>query len=216
MAITLSTGSIIAIASTYGASKAMSVITNAAEAVATLEAGHGISPGDYMEVTSGWDRLNSRVVRAKAVNTNDITFEDIDTSSTTRYPAGTGIGSIREITAWTNLSQVQGVEPGGGEQQYADITTIADQIQKQIPTTRAPVTVSMTVFDDPALAYYAVVRTASESSTATGVKFTFPNSSKLVANAYWSLQTTPTIGSNAPLTARIDLSYAAEPTRYAT
>lgn len=216
MAITLSTGSVIAIASTYGASKTMSAISNAGEAVATLEGSHGFTTGDYMEITSGWDRLNGRVVRVKSVNVNDVTLEDIDTSSTTRFPAGTGTGTVREITAWTNLSQVQSVEPGGGEQQYTDVTTIVDQVQKQIPTTRAPVTVSMTVFDDPALSYYAVVRSASESSTATGVKFTFPNGSKLVANAYWSLQTTPSIGSNAPLTARIDLSYAAEPTRYAT
>lgn len=216
MSITLSTGSVIAIASTYGSSSTMSAINNAAEAVATLGGGHGVVVGDYLEVTSGWDRLNKRIVRAKVVATNDITFEGIDTTNTTRYPTGTGTGSIRRITAWTNLSQVQGVEPGGGEQQYADITTIADLVQKQIPTTRAPVTVSMTVFDDPALAYYAVVRAAAEAALETAVRFTFPNSSKLLANAFWSLQTTPSIGSNAPLTARIDLSYAAEPVRYAT
>jgi hypothetical protein len=216
MAITLSTGSIIAIASTYGASKAMSAITNAAEAVATFEGGHGIIVGDYFEVTSGWDRLNGRIVRAKTVATNDVTLEGIDTSNTTKYPAGTGTGTIREVTAWTNLSQIQTVEPGGGEIQYADVTTIIDQVQKQIPTTRAAVTVSMTFFDDATLGWYATVRAASESSTATGVKFTFPNGSILVANAYWSLQTTPSIGSNQPLTAKIDLSYAAEPVRYAS
>jgi hypothetical protein len=216
MSITLSTGSIIAIASTYGSSSNMTAITNAAEAVATLAGGHGVVVGDYLEVTSGWDRLNGRIVRAKTVATNDIAFENIDTSSTSRYPAGTGTGSIRRITAWANLSQIQSVEPGGGEQQYADITTIVDQVQKQIPTTRAPVTVSMTFFDDATLSWYATVRSASESSTATGVRFTFPNNSKLVANAFWSLQTTPSIGSNQPLTARIDLSYTAEPVRYAT
>jgi hypothetical protein len=216
MAITLSTGSIIAIASTHGSSKTMSAITNAAEAVATLEGSHGISQGDYFEVTSGWDRLNGRIVRAKSVNVNDVTLEGIDTSNTTKYPTGTGTGSVREITAWANLSQIQTVEPGGGEQQYVDTTTIVDQTQKQIPTTRAPVTVTMTFFDDATLSWYATVRAASESSTATGVRYTFPNGSILVANAYWSLQTTPSIGSNAPLTAKIDLSYAAEPTRYAS
>jgi hypothetical protein len=216
MSITLSTGSIIAIASTYAASSNMTAITNASEAVATLAGGHGVTVGDYLEVTSGWDRLNARIVRAKTVATNDITFENIDTTSTTRFPAGTGTGSIRRITAWSNLSQIQTVEPGGGEIQYADITTIVDQVQKQIPTTRAPVTVTMTFFDDATLSWYSTVRSASETATATGVRITFPNSSKLVANAYWSLQTTPSIGSNAPLTAKIDLSYAGEPVRYAT
>lgn len=216
MSITLANGSVLAIASTYGSSSNMTAITNASEAVATLAGGHGVVVGDYLEVTSGWDRLNGRIVRAKTVATNDVTFENIDTSSTTRYPAGTGTGSIRRITAWVNLSQIQSLDPGGGEIQFIDITTIADQIQKQIPGTRNAVNVSMTFFDDPTLGWYATVRAASEAATATGFRVSFPNGSKLVSNAYWSLQTTPSIGNNAPLTARIDLSYAAEPVRYAT
>lgn len=216
MAITLSTGSVIAIASTYGASFNMTAITNATEAVATLQAGHGVVVGDYLEVTSGWDRLNSRIVRAKTVATNDVTFEGINTSSTANYPAGTGTGSIRRITAWSNLSQIQSVDPGGGEINYVDVTTVVDQVQKQIPTTRSPVTVSMTFFDDATLSWYNTVQAASESKVATGIRFTFPNGSKLVANAYWSLQTTPSVGSNQPLTAKIDVSYVADPVRYAT
>ena len=41
MAITLATGTLVAIASTYGASVNMTAITNAAAAVATLTASHG-------------------------------------------------------------------------------------------------------------------------------------------------------------------------------
>ena len=103
MAVTNATGTIVAIASTYAASSNMTAITNATEAVATLAAAHGVVVGDYLEVTSGWDRLNARIVRAKTVATNDITFETINTTSTTSYPTGTGTGTIRRITAWTSL-----------------------------------------------------------------------------------------------------------------
>lgn len=216
MAITQAVGTVFAIASAYGTSKNMTAITNATEAVATLEASHGIVAGDYLEVTSGWDRLTARVVRAKTVSTNDVTLEGIDTSSVTLYPSGSGTGTVRKISTWTNLSQITtNFQVSGGEQQYANVTTLSDTIQKQIPTTRNPVSVTLPVYDDPSLSWYATVNSVSESSTATAMRASFPNGSKLVANAYWSLQKTPTV-EDSTLRARIDVSFAAEPTRYST
>jgi len=216
MSVTLATGAQVAIASVYGVAKAMSVVTNAIEAVATLEAAHGVIVNDILEVTSGWGRLDKRIVRASAVATNDVTFDDIDTSSVSKYPAGQGIGSVREITTWVDISQIQNASAAGGDQQYADITFLTDVIQKQIPTIRSPVSLTLTFFDDPLLAWYPVVRAASDSSTPTAIRITFANGSKLYGNAYWSLQTIPNMESQQALTARIDLTFAAEPTRYAT
>lgn len=216
MAVTLTTGTLVAIASTYGSSSNMTAITNASEAVATLAGGHGVVVGDYLEVTSGWDRLDKRIVRAKTVATNDVTFEGINTSSTTTYPAGTGTGSIRRITAWTNLSQLQSISSSGGELQFADITSIADTVQKQIPTIRGAVNVSLTYFDDETLSWVSAVNTADAARTPYGVRFTFPNGAKAVANAYWAKNNTPAINVNAPLTNQIGLTYAAEPVRYST
>ena len=216
MAITLSTGTVVAIASTYGASVSMSAISNASQAVATLAAGHGVVVGDFLEVTSGWDLLNGRIVRVVTVVTNEITFENINTTSTSLYAAGAGTGSIRRITAWTNITQIQNIAPGGGEQQFVDVTTIVDRTQKQIPTTRSAQTIQLQVLDDPALSYYSIVTTAASTAVPTALRMIFPNNSRLVANGYWSLQTTPNVAANAPLTANIDISFSAEPVRYST
>lgn len=216
MAITLTTGTVVAIASTYGASVTMSAITNASAAVATLSGGHGVIVGDYLEVTSGWGRLDKRIVRVSVVAVNDVTFEGINTSSTTTYPAGTGTGSIRRITAWTNMSQVQGSSTSGGDLQYTDITAIDDVVQKQAPTIRSSVNVTLTVFDDPALGWYSAVSSADEGRTPVGVRFTFPNSSKLLANAYWNLQRTPSFQTNDSLKSQVGLTFCADPVRYAT
>lgn len=216
MAITLAVGTVAAIASTYGSSVTMSAITNASEAVATLGAGHGVVVGDYLEVTSGWDRLNGRIVRAKTVATNDITFETINTSSTTNYPAGSGTGSIRRITAWTNLSQVTSdISVSGGDLNFADITTIVDVIQKQIPTTRSPISVGLPVYFDASLGWVSTVTTAADTATATALRLSFPNGNKLVANGYWSIQTVPTI-QDSTLRGRVDVSFSASPVLYAT
>lgn len=214
MAITLSTGTVVAIAATYGASVTMSALTNASEAVATLAAGHGAVVGDFLEVTSGWGRLNQRLVRVKAVSSNDVTLEKIDTTSTTLYPAGQGIGSIRRITSWMNLTQVAEINMSGGEQQYVDITALDDVVGKQVPTIRSPVSMTITVFYDQTLSWNSNVLTADAARTPYGMLMTTTNGGKVVANAYWSMQRVPQVATNQPLKISINLSYAAEPMGY--
>ena len=216
MAITLSTGVALAIAKTYGSSVNITAITNAAEAVATLSVGHSVVVGDYLEVTSGWGLLDKRVVRVKTVTTNDVTFEGINTTDTTKYPSGTGTGSIRRITAWSALSQVKAISASGGEMQFADVTALDDVVAKQIPTIRSAVSMNVDVFDDPTLAWYTDVSAATDARAPYGLRMSFPNGSKMVANAYWSLQKVPSVNQNEAMTTQITLSYAAEPVRYAT
>lgn len=216
MAITLATGTTVAIASTYGTGFTISAITNANPAVATLSAAHGVIVGDIIEVISGWDLLTNRLVRVSAVATNDVTLEGIDTSNTTNYPASTGAGTGREVTAWATITQVKAVASGGGEQQYADITTITDRVAKNIPTIRAAQNIDLTVFDDPTLSWYATVVTAADTQALTGMRIVFPNSSRLLANGYFSIQKTPVIAVNEPLSHAVNFSAAAEPMRYST
>lgn len=216
MAITLSTGAGFDVAKTYGTSSNMTAISNAAEAVATLGDGHGCVAGDILEITSGWGRLNGRLARVKTVATNDVTLEGINTTNTTLFPAGSGTGTVRKITAWDEVTQVRDISVSGGEQQFADITTLTDVVAKQAPTIRSAVALSLTVMDDPGLAYYATVTGLSESAGVAGLRMRLPNGSKLYANGYWSIQKTPNIAKNDAVTAKIDVSYVAEPTRYAS
>ena len=218
--ITISTGTNISIAKTYGPVVAMTSITNSPDAVtpavATLAAGHLVVVGDYLEITSGWDLLNNRIARVSAVSSNAITLEGVVTFGTTKYPAGTGAGSIRRITAWSQLSQLKDMSASGGEQQFTDITSLSDRTTKEAPTVRSAVKTSLTVFDDPTLPWYSDVTVASDSSIPYGLLMVFPNNSKLVANAYWGLQKVPALGTNAALTSSISLSYVADPIRYAS
>jgi DNA-binding NarL/FixJ family response regulator len=139
MSYTLPAGGSLAIASTYGTAVTMSAITNATEAVATLAAGHNVVVGDILEVTSGWELLNNRVVRVKTVSTNSITFENINTTSTTFYPAGEGVGSVRRITAFTTITQVGAIAFSGGDQQFEDTSSVFGRTDTQMPATRTPV-----------------------------------------------------------------------------
>lgn len=215
MAITLAVGTTVEIASAYGASKAMSAITNANPGVATLEAAHGIVEGDYFEVTtSGWQRLANRIVRAGTVSTNDVELEGVNTTSTTRYPAGTGAGTVREISTWVQIGQLsRDIAINGGEQQYADITTLDDVIDQQIPTRRSAVNVTLPLYFDPTLAYYSVVQDAAETAVLTAVRFVYPSGVIIVGNAYWSQLAFPTI-EDSTLRGRIDLAVRGLTTLY--
>lgn len=217
MAFTLSTGSTISVAKTYAASVSVTAATNAASCQLTTSTTHSLTTGDYIEVSSAWGLLDQRIVRCAAGTTGTtVVLEGINTTDTTKYPSGAGIGSIRKITAWTEITQVKGGSASGGEQQFADITTMKDVVARQIPTIRSAVTMSLDVFDDPTLAWYGDVVAADEARKPYGLLMAFPNGSKLVANAYWSLLRVPTMAQNEALMTQVTLSYAAEPVRYAS
>lgn len=220
MSITLTTGATVSVAKTYipalsVAGTTTTALTNAAPCVVT--ATHAFSVGDYVEMTSGWGLMDKRIFRIQAISTTvSFTLEGSDTSDLTKYPATTGVGSFRKVSAWTALSQVKGVSASGGAQNFADITTIVDTVERQMPTTKAAVNMTIDAFDDPSLAWYSDVSIADAARSPYGLLMTFSNGSKLVANAYWSLMKVPTMGINEPLMTQISLSYAAEPVRYAT
>ena len=217
MAITLSTGVSMQVAKTYAASIAVSTLTNASTAVATTASAHSIAVGEFFEITSGWGLLDKRVVRAGAGTTGSTLYlEGINTTDTSKYPAGTGVGSIRKISAWTALSQVKGLSASGGDMQFANVTAIDDVVAKQVPTIRNAVSMNIDVYDDPTLTWYVDVSAASDARSPYGLLMAFPNGSKLVANAYWSLQRVPSVTINEAMTSQISLSYAAEPVRYAS
>lgn len=216
MAVTLAVGTTPSIASTYGTSVVMSAITNATEAVATLAAGHGVVAGDFLEISSGWSLLDGRVVRAKAVSTNDVTLELVNTTSTTNYPTGSGTGTIRRITAWTAITQVTSdIQTSGGDQEFADVTTLQDRTKRQIPTRRSPVELTMPVYFDNSLGWVATVRSAADTATATAVRLVYPNGSRTVGNAYWSMSDVPQIN-DSTLRANVSLTFSALPITYST
>lgn len=215
-AVSLPNGSIIAIASGYATSKTMSAVTNANPGVATLEASHGVVLGDFLEVTSGWTRLTNRIVRAGTVSTNDVQLEGINTTSTSLFPAGSGTGSVREITGWTQLSQITSSSSSGGEQQFLDYQLLEADSQTRIPTFKSPAVITLSVAYDPNLAGYQLAKTANDDRAPRAVRITLSNGSLLLYNAYISLGTIPTLTVNELMTVEVTLALLSEPVRYAS
>jgi hypothetical protein len=215
MSVSLPNGALVAIASGYGVAKTMSAITNANPGVATLEASHGVVAGDYLEVTSGWSRLTDKIVRAGTVATNDVPLLGIDTLLTSIYPALGGAGTVREITGWTQMSQILSSSSSGGEQQFLEYQFLEADAQKRIPTFKSAAGLTFSVADDPTLAGYILASTANDDRLPRAVRITLPSGAVILYNAYISLNKTPSLTVNEIMAVEVTLSLLAEPVRYA-
>jgi hypothetical protein len=214
MAVRVPNGSLVYMASGYGVAKTMSALSNATEAVATLEASHGVVENDYIELTSGWSRLNDKIVRADSVSTNDVTLEDINTSSTTIVPAGSGTGSVREISGWTQITQILSSSSTGGEQQFLEYQFLESDAQTRIPTVKTAGGLTFTVGDDPTLAGYIALETANDDRLKRAFRIILPSGAIILYNAYVSLNKTPSLTVNELMACEVTLSFLNEPVRY--
>jgi hypothetical protein len=216
MTVRVPNGSLIHIASGYGAVKIMSAVTNANPAVATLEASHGVIVSDILEVTSGWSRLTDKIVRVSAVATNDVTLEGYSTTLTSIYPPGNGVGTVREITGWTQLTQILQSGSNGGEQQFLEYQFLEGDAQKRIPTFKNAAGLTFSVGDDDTLAGYILAAAANDDRLQRAVRITLPSGALLFYNAYISLNKTPSLTVNELMAVEVTLSLLNEPVRYAS
>lgn len=200
-------------AATYAPDLSFSAITNATEAVCTVT-GATLVAGDIVLVTSGWSALNGRVARVKAATATEITLEGIDTSDTATYPVGSGVGSLKKVETWVQVPQVTDVAFSGGEQQYVDVVFLEDAQGRQIPSEKSAASMTLTVADDPTLAYVPVVKAADAGKQLQAARLNLPGNDTILYGAYTSFSRQPSVSRNNLLTRTVGLALQAEPTRY--
>lgn len=215
MTIRIPNGSLFHMGTVYGATKAMSAVSNADPGVATLEASHGVSTGDIIEVlTSGWSRLDGKVIKAGTVSVNDVPLTGVNTTSTSIYAAGSGVGTIREVSTWTQITQILDSNSNGGEQQFYEYQTLEADAQRRIPTVKTAYGLTLTVGDDVSLAGYTALENANDDRLQRATRVTFPDGSKLYFSALWTLNKMPSLTVNTAMALQVTLSLLNEPMRY--
>ncbi|MEH6483025.1 MULTISPECIES: phage tail protein [Pseudomonas] len=213
MAVQLPNGAVVAIAATYGSAVAVTAITNANPAVATSTT-HGLADGDLIEVTSGWSRLNSRVVRVANSTTDTFELEGVNTTDTNLYPSGGGTGSVKEISAFTQITQVLEFTTSGGDQQFVTYSFLEEDVEHQIPTVKSASSFAMTIGDDASLPWYDLLSAANDDRVPRAVTVTLPSGSLITYNGYVTLNKTPTLTKNEIMGLQSTVSLTSEPVRY--
>ncbi|MBV2160246.1 phage tail protein [Achromobacter denitrificans] len=214
MAVSLPNGVILSLATAYGLSKPITAITNANPGVAS-SAAHGLANGALVEVKSGWQKINERIVRVADAAAGAFSLEGMNTSSQIQFPPGTGIGSVREITAFTQITQILEVSTSGGEMQFATYSFLENDFESQVPTQASAQSMEITIADDPSLAGYKALQVAAELREPRALRITFPNGSMILYYGILSFNETPSMTKGEVMGVRATFSLQSRPVRYA-
>lgn len=176
---TLPSGTILSVASAFASSKVVSGISNAAEAVVSCT-GHGYMVGDIIQLASGWGRLNRRAVRVKSVLSDSFVAENIDTTNLEFFPAGSGGGTARKVTTFTQISKYLNATSSGGEPKTVTVRFMDEDTETNLNDGFSAVSESFEIdADQYGTAAYTTLRTLSEVQTDTIFKKTCKNGKQI-------------------------------------
>lgn len=208
-------GATLLLATAYEAAKAMTALSNANPAVAAINA-NGYANGDFLEVTSGWNKINGSIRRAAGAAANAVNIDGLDATDVNQYPAGGGTGTVRKITTFTQIQQIIGVSTNGGEQQFATAKLLENNFETQLPTFFSAQSLEITIADDPALTGYIALKAASDSGATRALKLQLKDGSFLLYNGIVSLNETPSLNSGEVMTVTATFALQGRPVRYAS
>ncbi|QGH76715.1 hypothetical protein [Escherichia phage BEK3] len=203
----LSNGTQVFVEGSRGEAVAVTAISNAASPVLTVADSSGIEVGNHLLFTaSSSTLLADKHVRVTAVTGTSITVEGIDTSNTTKFPAGL-TGEVVKIISWFEVPCVQDVSTDGGEQQFVNFQCLSDDREQQIPTYKSAVTNTFTFAHEYTNPVYPVLRNYDESGQVVAIHLYVPRAQEMrLQSGTIAFNDTPTIGVNEIETVSISVS----------
>jgi hypothetical protein len=166
----VSNGSQFALATTITAPINVTAASNAAACILTTASAHTWTTGDFVEFTSGWPDATNRVFRLAAASGSSLTLEGFDTTSTSKFPVGGGVGSVRKITTWTPLLQVLTPQFEGGDPETIDVQYLESRRKLKITTGFSSIGLTWQFGDDISLPGYQAFRSAALSRAQTPLR----------------------------------------------
>lgn len=211
--VALPNGSIVSVAAGLAAEKAFTAITNGNPPSITSTA-HGLADDDVVILDSGWSRISGKAVMVSDVDTNSFSADGLNTTDTTFYAPGSGGGTFQEVTGWIDISKVTGVQLTGGDQQWLTVGYLEEQDDFQVPINRDPLSLSLTVEDQPDALWVPVVEGYDALRTIGAIKITFPDKSVMLMAGYITITSMPTLERNQLMTRTISVAMQSVPVRY--
>lgn len=200
-------------AANYDAVLPFTELSNATEAVAKVT-GASLAVGDIVLLTSGWSKLDNKVVRVKAATATAITLEGIDTTDVLLFPAGGGVGTMKKVLTWVQIPQITDLAFSGGEQNYLDVVFLEDDQGKQIPTDKTATSMTLTIADDPVKPFNSVLLKADARKQVEAARLVLPGNDQLLYGTFTSFSKQPAVSRSNLLTRTVSLALQSEPTRY--
>ena len=214
MAVSIWSNVQVAVQSAIGAANPVTGVTKANPAVVTYT-GTDPANGDYILMTAqGMREIDARVFRIANVNAAGNTLELEGVNSTTFNTFSSG--SFQLITFGTTLSTLRGLSSSGGDFNFIDVTTIHDQVQKQVPGLSNAATYTFESIWDVADAGLVALKAAADTQAQRAVRFTFSNGQKVAFVGYVGATLLPGGSAQDLVTTQVVVTMFGTPTTYTT
>lgn len=167
--LALPNGATVQIASALGAEIVFTAITNANPASVDADA-HGLVAGDYVMVNSGWCELDGRVFKVGVTDVDTFTLIGANTTKTTKYPPGSGAGTVQKVMGWVDLPCITDSATNGGEAQYTEVACLQEDSPTNLPNGFSALTWNLTVADDDDSEAIEIIEELSEDQEASVIR----------------------------------------------
>lgn len=173
------------------------------------------SNGDYVVLdVVGMYQVDDRIFRVANVNTGSNTFE-LEGEDTTDYDTFTS-GTLQIITFGASMSTAQNIQVSGGDPEYADVTTIHDNIRRRVPTITSPMSIALDAIYDLTDSAQTELRAAHRALSPRAIKLSFSNSNKMLFTGYVSASGVPTGNAQGVVQTKVTIESQGLPTLYST
>ncbi len=190
-------------------------ITKANPAVVTFN-GSLPSDGAYVRINAeGMSQVDGRVFRVANGSSGSPDDFDLEGCDSTLYDTFSS-GTFEVITFGTSMTTATGLNASGGDFDFVDITTIHDNIRKQIPGVASPAVYAFENLWDVADTALAAFKVTSDNQDLVAVRFTFANGQKVVFNGYVGCTLLPVGQAQDKVTTSVVVTMFGRPSVYST
>jgi hypothetical protein len=201
-----------AVATAFATAVNITAATNAAEAVCS--ATNTFAVGDFVEYTGGWSKANGRVFRIKLATGTTFTLEGLDTTDTSLFPAGAGVGTVRKVTTWVPITGVVSAEVSGGDGKTVEVPLLDSDMPVMLPDGFTATTVTVTIADDKSLQHHAALKLVSDGVKLTCLRGILPGGGVLLYAGYCSFNESPSLAKGSVMSVRAVFSLQNKVVRY--
>lgn len=170
MAYNFPEGTRIYYSATFASAKTVTAVSNATPDAVATSAAHGYVDNDIVLFDSGWEDADDSLWKVDQTDTNNFKLLGLDSSNTTFYPAGTGIGSTQLVSSWVEIPQVLNVNSSGGDARFGTVEPLARRNAISQWLGFNPVNITLTLGHDPTNATYQAMLALSRIGTKVGIK----------------------------------------------
>lgn len=196
-----------------GAAIALVSISKAATGVAKYSGAVDPNVGDIILMAAqGMYQVDKRLFRIANVNPAAKTFE-LENEDTSTYDSLVA-GSFQVVTFGASFATVQSVNVSGGDPEFADVTTIHDNVRKRVPTIVSPLSFGMdNIFDlsDPG---FVECNKAYKAKSMRAVRLRFGTGAKMLLLGYVAAAGVPTGQAQGVVQTKVSIEAQNMPTVY--